>query len=95
MAFLLQRRGDHADAYRLARDALLHEMAREVGLPGDSEPRRIIEEAARYRGLSRERLAWLLDADAPPEGKGAHAFVDALRELETLRHDFLKTVSPR
>jgi Domain of unknown function (DUF4350) len=88
LAFLLQRRGDHADAYRSARDTLLRELERDLGLPPDANPALVIEEAARYRGLSTERLSRLLGADSPPGGAGPQNFVNAMRELEAIHNEF-------
>jgi len=94
LAFLLARRADYGDGYRTARDALRRELAGELGLPADSDPSLVVRQAARYRGLSEERLARLLSADGPPAGDGPQAFVASLRELESLRHDFLARTHP-
>lgn len=83
VAVLLLRKGDRAEAYRSVRDALLRELERAFALPVGSAPALVAETAARYRGLSAERLSRLLSCDAPP------AFVDDLRELETVRDECL------
>jgi hypothetical protein len=87
VAVLLQRKGDHAEAYRSARDALKHELERDLGLPADSDPALVAEEAARYRGLSQQRLLRLLTSNRPPDGAGPQAFVNALKELEAIRDE--------
>lgn len=89
VAVLLQRKGDHAESYRSARDALKRELERELGLPPDSEPALVAAEAARYRGVSQQRLLRLLDSERPPEGAGPPAFVNALKELEAVRDECL------
>jgi len=87
VAVLLQRKGDFNEAYRCARDALRRELERDLGLPAESDPALVAEEAARYRGVSQQRLLRLLASEGPPEGVGPQAFVNALMELEAVRNE--------
>jgi hypothetical protein len=85
VAALLDRRQDHADAYRTARDALRGDLERELGVPHGTPVERLAGEAAARRGVARDRLLRLLSADRPPTGAGPEAFVGALVELEKVR----------
>jgi hypothetical protein len=87
VAALLDRRQDHADAYRTARDALRGDLERELGVPHGTPLERLAQEAAVRRGVARARLLPLLSADRPPTGTGPAAFVQALVELEKVRDE--------
>jgi hypothetical protein len=88
LASLLERRADYADAFRTARDALRHELERELGLPADTAAELVAREAARRRPVHPETLTRLLQADVLPAGTGPGAFVQALHDLETEREQF-------
>jgi hypothetical protein len=87
LADLLQRKGDHAEAFRTARDELRHDLERELGLPHDAAPE-MLAEAASHRGGDAFAVLRLLKASGPPAGAGAAAFVEALQQLEQCRNDF-------
>ena len=90
VAGLLERKGDHAEAYRTLRDDALRRMAAELGLPADSPPGEVVREAGRRRGLPAQPLLGLLTADGPPPPGGPAAFLDSLHQLETATHDFFR-----
>jgi hypothetical protein len=87
VAALLDRRQDHADAYRTARDALRGDLERDLGVPLGTPVERLAAEAGVRRGVARDRLLRLLSADRPPTGAGPAAFVQALVELEKVRDE--------
>jgi hypothetical protein len=89
MASLLERKGDYADAYRTARDGLAREIEREFGLPAGTPPEVAAREAERRRLADRHSVLHVLTAEAVPTGAGPHAFLTALNELETIRHELL------
>ena len=82
VAMLLLRKGDRAEAYRSAATPASR-TGTAFALPVEHAPALVAEAAARYRGLSAERLLHLLSCDEPS------AFVDVLRELETVRNECL------
>jgi hypothetical protein len=86
LAALLERKGDCADAWRTARDALRHEVERDLGLPAGTRTDQLVQEAARRRPGRTDKLRRLLTAAGPPAGKAA--LVKALNELEGARDDF-------
>lgn len=94
LAMLLARRGDRAEAYGVAQDALIRELERELGLPPGS-PEIVAAEAARVRNISAERLRKALDPDRPAAVARPQAFVEALRELEAIRDEFFANRSRR
>jgi hypothetical protein len=88
MAALLQRKGDSAEAFRTSRDELRADIERELGLPAGTPADQLAREAELRRGVRREPLLPLFSGSGPPAGGGAAAFVKAMQELETCRHDF-------
>jgi hypothetical protein len=60
MATLLERKADYAEAYRTAREDLIREMERDLGLPAGTEPEQLLLEATRRRPIGQEPLRRLL-----------------------------------
>jgi hypothetical protein len=87
MATLLERKGDYADAYRTARDDLLRELSRDLGLPAGTPPLQVARAAARRRPVSAETLETLLSTGTPPE-TGTVAFLRGINELERVRAQY-------
>ncbi|VTU00962.1 Uncharacterized protein OS=Planctomyces limnophilus (strain ATCC 43296 / DSM 3776 / IFAM 1008 / 290) GN=Plim_3741 PE=4 SV=1: DUF4350 [Gemmataceae bacterium] len=83
MAELLARKGDRADAFRTVRDDLLRRLEADLGLSAGTPPALVADEAARRRGADAAALLRLLTAEAPPQGRGAAALLDAIHQLET------------
>ncbi len=88
MGTLLHRKGDYGHAYQVVRDALVRELAAQLGFPGDTDPAVIAAAAAQRRQLNQDQLCLYLTAKKPPGGTGPQAFVRALAELEAIRDDF-------
>jgi hypothetical protein len=91
MAELLARNGDRASAFRTLRDDLRRRLERSLGLPADTPTEALVKEAVRRRGLPAEPLQQLLEAEAPPGGRGPVAFLQAAATLESLAHDATRT----
>ncbi|QDU22868.1 DUF4350 domain-containing protein [Urbifossiella limnaea] len=90
LAGLLERTGDRGDAFRAVRDDLLRRLEAEYGLPAGTPPEQVAREAARRRGVNPDPLVRLLTAEAPPGGRGAVPFLDALKALETAARESLR-----
>ncbi len=87
MASLLERKGDYADAYRTARDDLAREIEQELGLPAGAPSEQVAREAERRRQLDGRQLLRVLAAERVPTRTGSQAFLQAMNELETIRHE--------
>jgi hypothetical protein len=87
LAFLLERKGDYAEAYRTAREEFVRDVERDLGVPPGTGPEQLLLEAAR-RPIRPEKLRRVLGADALPPGAGKPAFVQALNELESTRDEY-------
>jgi hypothetical protein len=88
VADLLRRKADYADAFRTIQQGLRRRIEAALGLAADVPVADLANEAERRRGVSAERIRDLLTASAPPGGAGSAAFVAALHQLDTLRHEF-------
>jgi hypothetical protein len=91
MAELLTRKGDRADAFRTVRDAFLHRLETELGLPAGTPVEYTIREAARRRGVNPDSLLTLLTSHTPPQGEGVHAFLTALRQLDAAANECFRS----
>jgi hypothetical protein len=94
IAELLRRKGDYTDAYRTVQLDLRRRIEATLGCPADIPADELAREVERRRGLSAERVRDMLnapgtarDAEATPLA-GPTAFVAALHQLDTLRHEF-------
>src|SRR5207248_4688369 len=87
MAELLTRKGDRAEAFRTVRDAFLHRLETDLGLPAGTPVEQTVRAAARRRGADPDVLLPLLTSPAPPQGGGVPAFLAALRQLGTAAHE--------
>jgi hypothetical protein len=83
MAALLERKGDYASAYQTARDEFVRDVEAELALPAGTPLDRLVDEAARRRGVAPDGLRRLLDARP-----GKASFVNALVNLEASRNEF-------
>jgi hypothetical protein len=90
MAELLNRNGNRAAAFCAVRDALLRRFEDLLGLPTGTPVEQIVAELERRRGIAPGPLLRLLSADHPPEGPGAGAFLDAIRQLDSAAHECLQ-----
>ncbi len=88
VARLLDRKADYADALATARDDLLRELERELGIPRGTSPEVLAQEIKQRRPGSEALLAFLTTNNVP-EGRGPAAFVRALRRLESARSEWL------
>jgi hypothetical protein len=84
MAILLERKGDLADAFRTARNDMVHRLEDELGLPTTTTVEELAREAARRGTMSEESLCRLLATDDVP----ADQFLSLMNQLETA-HDEL------
>jgi hypothetical protein len=89
MASLLERKADYGEACRSARDELVRDIERELGLPANTPRDLLVEEAARRRSIDREALRSALggDSSAPLGNAG---FVNTLNRLEAMRDEFFQ-----
>jgi hypothetical protein len=90
LAGLLERKGDRVAAFDVAADDLARELERELGLPAGMPAQVIVREAARHRPIDSARLLRVLTRQGLSPGVSAAAFVQALKELETSREEFLR-----
>jgi hypothetical protein len=88
VADLLRRKGDHADAFRTVQQGARRRIEAALGVAADTPAADLAREAERRRGVPADRLRDLLTASAPPGGAGPAAFIAALHQLDTLRHEF-------
>ncbi len=88
MAALLERKEDYAEAFRTAREDLVREIERDLGLPAGTPAKQILAEAQRRRAIRSADFHQLLTADGLSQGAGKMAFVKALQELENARDEF-------
>jgi hypothetical protein len=95
MAALLARKADYTDAFHTARAELVRTMERELGLPTGAPTALLVRETVKRRPIAEERLRRLLAADRSSSiGNrqsaigSARAFLTAMNELETVRHEF-------
>jgi hypothetical protein len=95
LASLLERKRDYAAAYQTAREDLMHEMERDLGIPASTTGDRLLQEATRRRPIQPDVLRRLLSPDALPPGAGPATFLKALNELESVRDDFFRRGSHR
>jgi hypothetical protein len=87
LAFLLERKGDYAEAYRTAREEFVRDVERDLGVPPGTRPEQLLLEAAR-RPIRSDKLRRVLSTGVLPPGAGKLAFVQALNELETTRDEY-------
>lgn len=88
MASLLERKGDSREAYGTARDELVRDLERELGLPAGTPWNEIVRETVRRRRVSETRLRRVLDEHTlQRSGPGKAALVKALNELESVRDE--------
>jgi hypothetical protein len=88
MALLLARKGDYAEAFHTARAELVRAMERDLGLPAGAAPDLLIREAVKRHPIPEATLVRLLAAPELPGWRGPGAFLKAMNELETVRHEF-------
>jgi hypothetical protein len=88
LASLLERKGDHAAAFRTVRDDLAHDLEHELGLPAGAPVEQIVLAADRRSPIRRRRLLRLLTGESLPPGSGPTTFLKALNELEAARDEF-------
>lgn len=86
---LFRRQGDLDAAYRLVQQDLVHSLAEQMSLPATVHPDVVVSELARRRGADPKKLQPLFTDPGPPGGR-SH-FLDALRQLEQVRHEFLRS----
>ena len=86
LAGLLESRRDYGDAYRTVRDDLKREIAVRTGLPPSAPPALLAEAAGRRFSVDSVRLLPLLEADRPPSGNNASAFLHDMNALESFQN---------
>jgi hypothetical protein len=87
MATLLERKADYADAYRTAREELLRDLERELGLPAGATAEHLAQEVNHRHRLADSKLQ-ALGKDGLAGRSGSHGFVAALNELDDIRDEF-------
>lgn len=92
VASLLERKRDYQAAYASVRTAFTRELQEDLGLPAETPPEEIVQEAARRRPIDQARFRRVL-AGAP--ATGANLFLNAMNELETARDEFFHPRNPR
>lgn len=85
MAWLLERKGDYAQALATVRTGALREVERALGLPPGTPVEQLLAEVQVRRP---ERSAALRRLAAPPHAINATTFIHAMNELETARREF-------
>lgn len=88
VARLLDRKADYADAMATAQDDLRRELEKELGIPRGISNAELASEA-KQRRPGGEAVVELLTTKNLLEGRGAAAFVRALRRLESARSEWL------
>jgi hypothetical protein len=86
MAELLERNGNRAEAYRTVRNAVLRKLETALAIPAGTPIEDTMQEAARRFRIDPEPLQRLLEANGPP-GNDAHAFLQAITQLESAAHE--------